>query len=112
MSAVASFGVGFLPRGWPVRYAMVVSAALVSAGSFGLIGVVSADDAYVAGGLFGLGIGGIMALLPVAWADYFGRESFGAIRGVGLTLQVLAQAAGPVLPRAPLALGGSLTPLP
>jgi cyanate permease len=38
-----------------------------------------------------------MTLLPVAWADYFGRESFGAIRGVALSLQVLAQAAGPLL---------------
>ena len=38
-----------------------------------------------------------MTLLPVAWADYFGRESYGAIRGVALTLQVLAQAAGPLL---------------
>ena len=73
------------------------SAALLSAGSFGLIGVVSADDAYLAAGLFGLGLGGIMTLLPVAWADYFGRESFGAIRGVALTLQVLAQAVGPLL---------------
>jgi MFS transporter, OFA family, oxalate/formate antiporter len=37
-----------------------------------------------------------MTLLPMAWADYFGRESYGAIRGVALSLQVLAQAAGPV----------------
>jgi cyanate permease len=97
MSAVASFGVGFLPRRWPVRYTMLAAAALLSTGTFGLIGVVSAEDAYLAAGLFGLGIGGIMTLLPVAWADYFGRESFGAIRGVALTLQVLAQAAGPLL---------------
>jgi cyanate permease len=97
MSAVASFGVGFLPRRWPVRYAMLLSAALLSAGSFGLIGVVSAEDAYLAAGLFGLGLGGIMTLLPVAWADYFGRQSYGAIRGVALSLQVLAQAVGPLL---------------
>ena len=97
MSAVASFGVGFLPRRWPVRYTMLAAAALLSTGTFGLIGVVSAEDAYLAAGLFGLGIGGIMTLLPVAWADYFGRESYGAIRGVALTLQVLAQAAGPLL---------------
>jgi MFS transporter, OFA family, oxalate/formate antiporter len=97
MSAVASFGVGFLPRRWPIRYAMLLAAGLLSAGSFGLIGVVSAEDAYLAAGLFGLGIGGISTLLPVAWADYFGRESYGAIRGVALTLQVLAQAVGPVL---------------
>ena len=49
-----------------------------------------------AAGLFGIGIGGVMLLLPVAWADYFGRESYGAIRGVALSLQVPAQAAGPL----------------
>ncbi|MEO8717816.1 MAG: hypothetical protein ABI423_06305, partial [Burkholderiales bacterium] len=36
-------------------------------------------------------------LLPIAWADYFGRASYGAIRGVALTVQVVAQASGPVL---------------
>ena len=36
-------------------------------------------------------------LPPVAWADYYGRRSYGAIRGVALTFQVLAQAAGPLL---------------
>jgi OFA family oxalate/formate antiporter-like MFS transporter len=97
MSAVASFGIGFVPRRWPVRYAMLLSAALLSAGSFGLIGVDSAQHAYIAAGLFGLGIGGVMTLLPMAWADYFGRESYGAIRGVALSLQVLAQAVGPLL---------------
>jgi cyanate permease len=97
MSAVASFGVGFLPRRWPVRYAMSLAGVLLCAGSLGLIGVGSAESAYLAGGVFGLGIGGVMTLLPMAWADYFGRESYGAIRGVALSLQVLAQATGPVM---------------
>jgi MFS transporter, OFA family, oxalate/formate antiporter len=96
MSAVASFGIGFLPRRWPLRYALLVAAALLSAGSLGLIGVEAVHTAYLAAGVFGLGIGGIMTLLPMAWADYFGRESYGAIRGVALSLQVLAQAAGPI----------------
>lgn len=96
MSAVASFGVGFLPRRWPVRRAMSASAVLLAVGTFGLVGVSSAEVAYLAAGLFGLGIGGVMTLLPMAWADYFGRESYGAIRGVALSLQVMAQAAGPV----------------
>ena len=96
MSAVASFGVGFLPRRWPLRYVMSVAAVLLASGTFGLIGVRSVETAYVFAGLFGLGIGGVMTLLPMAWADYFGRESYGAIRGVALSLQVLAQAAGPV----------------
>ena len=96
MSAVASFGVGFLPRRWPLRFAMLLAAALLATGTFGLIGVGSIEAAYLFAGLFGLGIGGVMTLLPMAWADYFGRESYGAIRGVALSLQVLAQAAGPL----------------
>ena len=48
-------------------------------------------------GLFGLGVGVMSTLLTLAWADYFGRESFGAIRSVALSLQVLAQAVGPLL---------------
>jgi OFA family oxalate/formate antiporter-like MFS transporter len=96
LSALAGFGIGFLPRHWPVRYLMAVTAVLLSAGSFGLISVSSAEMAALPAGLFGLGIGGVMMLLPMAWADYFGRESYGAIRGVALSLQVTAQAAGPL----------------
>jgi OFA family oxalate/formate antiporter-like MFS transporter len=96
MSAVASFGVGFLPRRWPLRYVMSLAALLLGAGTVGLIGVRSAEVAYLFAGLFGLGIGGVMTLMPMAWADYFGRESYGAIRGVALSLQVVAQAAGPL----------------
>ena len=96
LSAVASFGIGFLPRSWPVRWLMAASAACLCIGSLGLIGVSSAAGAILAAGTFGIGIGGIMMLLPMAWADYFGRESYGAIRGVVLALQVTAQAAGPL----------------
>lgn len=97
MSAVASFGIGFMPRRWPLRHALSTAAVLLSMGTFGLIGVRSAEAAYLAAGLFGLGIGGMMTLLPLAWADYFGRQSFGAIRSVALSMQVLAQAAGPLV---------------
>lgn len=97
VSALAGLGIGFLPRRWPVRYLMAVAAACLSAGSFGLIHVSSAEIALLPACLFGLGIGGLMVLLPMAWADYFGRESFGAIRGVALSLQVTAQAAGPLV---------------
>lgn len=97
VSALAGLGIGFLPRRWPVRYLMAVAAACLSAGSFGLIHVSSTEIALLPACLFGLGIGGLMVLLPMAWADYFGRESFGAIRGVALSLQVTAQAAGPLV---------------
>ena len=96
LSGVSSFGIGFLPRGWPVRYLMAACAACMALGAFGLIFVSSVETAMAAAGLFGIGMGGVMLLLPVAWADYFGRESYGAIRGVALSLQVTAQAAGPL----------------
>jgi MFS family permease len=96
-SALSGFGIGFLPRRLPLRFAMAVAATVMAAGCFALIGVRTVHASYLAAGLFGLGIGGLMTLLPVAWADYFGRESFGAIRGVVLSIQTLAQAAGPVL---------------
>ena len=50
-----------------------------------------------AAGVFGAGIGSMLTLLPIAWADYFGRANYGAIRGVALPFQVLAQAAGPLV---------------
>ncbi len=97
MSAVATIGFGYLARRGPIRYAMALAAVLAASGSFGLIWVHASGSAYLAAGAFGMGIGGILTLLPIAWADYFGRESYGAIRGVALSLQVLAQAVGPVL---------------
>src|SRR5438132_5122001 len=62
-----------------------------------MLGVASAAQGYLAGSIFGFGIGALLTLLPVAWADYFGRAHFGAIRGIALPAQVLAQAAGPLL---------------
>ena len=109
MSAVSSFGLGFLPRRWPLRYAMVAVGGADERSAPSADRRRPADDAYLAAGLFGLGIGGMMTLLPVAWADYFGRESFGAIRGVALSLQMLAQAAGPLLSGALRDWSGSYT---
>lgn len=79
-----------------MRFQLSLAAVLLGVGTIGLISVPSVSVAYGFAGLFGLAIGGIMTLLPMAWADYFGRESYGAIRGVALSLQVVAQAVGPV----------------
>ena len=37
---------------------------------------------FVSMAVFGLGIGGMMFLQNFIWADYFGRESVGSIRGL------------------------------
>ena len=66
-------------------------------GSISMLYIASAPEAYFCGTLFGLGIGALLTLLPIVWADYFGRASYGAIRGTALSMQVIAQACGPVI---------------
>jgi sugar phosphate permease len=97
MSLLATMGCGFLPRRWPIRYPLALAGALAAAGTWLMLGIVSPADGFLAAGLFGFGIGAMLTLLPVAWADYFGRANYGAIRGLALSTQVLAQASGPLL---------------
>jgi MFS transporter, OFA family, oxalate/formate antiporter len=97
MSGVASAACGFMPRWLPIRYPMALGGIFLTVGCLTMIGITSPLQGVVAAALFGIGIGGMLTLLPVAWADYFGRANYGAIRGLALSAQVLAQAAGPLL---------------
>jgi sugar phosphate permease len=97
MSGVASIACGLLPRAVPVRFPLAVIGGCLAAGAAAMIGIASNRDAYLAAAVFGFGVGGILTLLPLAWADYFGRANFGAIRGTALSAQVVAQAVGPLL---------------
>jgi len=96
-SGCGSLGFGFLPRWMRARHRLAAVGALQAVGVLGLLGATATAEFYAAAAIFGLGIGGLLMLPPVAWADYFGRGSYGAIRGVALPFQVLAQAAGPLL---------------
>jgi sugar phosphate permease len=96
-SALATLACGALPRTMAIRYPLALTGAILTFGVLLLLGVRSAVEGYIAAGVFGFGIGAILTLLPIAWADYFGRAHFGAIRGIALPAQVLAQAVGPVL---------------
>ncbi len=94
-SALATLACGALPRAAPIRYPLAATGAILTLGVLLLLGVETAFEGYIAAGVFGFGIGAILTLLPIAWADYFGRAHFGAIRGIALPAQVLAQAVGP-----------------
>ncbi|HTZ36991.1 MAG TPA: MFS transporter, partial [Stellaceae bacterium] len=97
MSAAATLACGFLPRRVPVRFPMAASGIFLTVSPLLMKAIATPADAYLAAALFGFGVGGILTLLPIAWADYFGRANFGAIRGVALSAQVLAQAVGPMI---------------
>ncbi|MCY4222918.1 MAG: MFS transporter [Thiotrichales bacterium] len=79
-----------------VRMCLAASAALLALGAATMRGVEGPLLGYVSAGLFGAGIGGILTMIPVAWANYFGRAHFGAIRGITLPAQVGGQAVGPL----------------
>jgi predicted MFS family arabinose efflux permease len=75
-------------------YAIV---ALVMATASGLF--VVADTialAFCAAGLFGLAVAGILVVPAVAYANFFGRQSLGTIRGVTEPFTSLGQAIGAV----------------
>jgi MFS family permease len=97
MSGVGTLACGFLPRRLPTRFAMALAGALLALGAWLMARIATPTDGTLAAAVFGLGIGGVLTLLPVAWADYFGRANYGAIRGLALSAQVLAQATGPLL---------------
>jgi sugar phosphate permease len=96
-AGLGGVALGLAGRRLGVRAGLALCAAMSAAGVLLMLGVGTPLHGYVAAGCFGAGLGGLFTILPLAWADYFGRNSFGAIRGAALTMQVTAQAAGPLL---------------
>ena len=109
MSGIATIACGLLPRRLPIRFLLALASTMLAFGTLLMPGVTSEADGYIAAGLYGVGIGGVLTLVPVVWADYFGRANYGAIRGLALSTQVLAQAIGPLLSGALYDLTGSYT---
>lgn len=97
VSGIASLGFGFFPRRVPIRYALALSGLALIVSTSVMLGIRTPFDAYLAASIYGVGIGGLLTLLPIAWGDYYGRASYSAIRGIALSVQVLAQASGPLL---------------
>ena len=72
-------------------------AALVM--TLGLAVFIVADTAllgFLAAGLFGVAVAGILVVPPVAYANFFGRQSLGTIRGITEPFTSLGQAIGAV----------------
>jgi len=94
-------GVGSIFWGWvvdrvPVRYTYA-GVALMMAGALILFSVAdSTIEAFIAASIFGMAVGGILVVPVVAYANYFGRQSLSAIRGVTEPFVSLGQAIGAV----------------
>jgi cyanate permease len=93
-AAAASLGFGLLRA--PARFSLCAGSLLMAVGALLMQAVDGPAFAFGASCAFGAGIGALLTMLPVAWANYFGRAHFGAIRGITLPAQVGAQALGPL----------------
>ena len=81
-AGVATFTFGMLVRRVPGRILGAVGFALLAIASVLTIYANNIPIMFISMAIFGLGIGGMMFLQNFIWADYFGRESVGAIRGL------------------------------
>ncbi|MBS0241436.1 MAG: MFS transporter [Proteobacteria bacterium] len=96
-SGASSLAFGVAARRLGMRFALALAAIGLVAGTLAFMQVRGTTGAVLAAIVFGIGIGGLQTGVPVVWADYFGRKSYGAIRGVALSVQVVAQASGPLI---------------
>jgi OFA family oxalate/formate antiporter-like MFS transporter len=81
-TAVGSIVWGNLLDRFPLKAVYSATAAWLGGVALLFLLVDTAGMAFVAAALFGIGLGGLLVVPPVAIADYFGRSSLGAIRGV------------------------------
>jgi OFA family oxalate/formate antiporter-like MFS transporter len=96
VAAVSGFAFGLIASRVPVHYCLAAAALEVAAGALLTASVDTVADGYLSAAVFGVGIGALMSLVPIAFADYFGRAHYGAIRGMALPAQVVGQATGPL----------------
>ena len=86
-----------LARRIPIRFLMTFSSFVVALAA---IGTVMSDwllpEIISAAGV-GFGVGGLHLLLRLVWADYYGRQNLGTIRGLTMSAQLGGQALGPVI---------------
>ncbi len=81
-TAAGSVFWGMLLDRLPVRVVYVGAALWLGAVSLLFLLVHNVAAAYATGALFGIGLGGLLVVPPVAIASFFGRKSLGAIRGL------------------------------
>ncbi len=80
----------------PVRFVLAISGICVALGAMGTALSGTLAWGILSAAIIGSGVGGLHLLLRLAWADYYGRQHLGTIRGITLPVQLGGQAVGPV----------------
>ena len=99
--AISQVAGGFIwsgsARKLPLRFLLAMTGLCVGVGAIGTGASGTLGWGIAAAAAFGVGMGGMHLLLRLAWADYYGREHLGAIRGLTLPIQISGQAIGPIV---------------
>jgi MFS family permease len=85
-----------ITRHIPVRFVLAISGLCVALGAMGTALSSALTWGILSAAVIGSGVGGLHLLLRLAWADYYGRQHLGTIRGITLPVQIGGQAVGPV----------------
>ena len=93
------------------RRSLAVSFVLMAIGFWFLLTVDSIQLSLVWGAYMGVLGGGMMTFYQIIFADYYGRESLGAVRGVVWPVQMITNAAGPLSAAVAHDLSGSYNPI-
>ena len=96
-AGVGSIVTGFLSERVTARRTLVVVLILMSLGYFGVLGVQVAWQSIVWAICYGLSFGGMFVLQQVIFADFYGRDNVGAIRGIVWPVQMVFNATGPFI---------------
>ena len=96
-TGLGGLGWGLIIEKVAARFCYALVAALMAASALLFISVNSPLTALMVASLFGISLGGALVIPPVAFADYFGRDSLGAIRGITEPFNAFGQAIGALL---------------
>jgi hypothetical protein len=88
---------GVVQRHLGARWTLAASLAAAASGVALLIQADNPGLAYLYGAWYGLVFGSVVTMMQVVYAEYFGRESLGTIRGAVAPIQMAFNATGPLL---------------
>jgi len=95
---------GFLVERFRTKYILaieVIVGGLVLLAFFltvktGLIWTLGLGIIYICVGIYGIFVGGVLPLLSILWAEFFGRNALGSIQGFVSPFRLTANATGPI----------------
>lgn len=97
VSAFGSIAWGWVLEKIEARYAYSMVFVLLGTSTLFLLTVDSTGGAFVAGALIGTVSAGSNVIISIMYANYYGRNSLGRIRGISETGVLLGQSAGPLV---------------